>query len=101
MRRRRGFFDQPKGPIHSESNVYAGEKKLMVAILRDALDCYRKNLENRTSYGQRILKETEAWFHHDDFEYLYSFRNICDWLDFDHRLIRNELDKMKGPEMRV
>ena len=72
-----------------------GERRLMVAILKDALECYVKNVDNRTVYGKRIFGETEGWFLQDDINYLYSFRSICLWLDFDHRLIRKKLEQIK------
>ena len=90
-------------PIHPSQYFHAtrsksfgeGEKKLMVAIMKDALECYIKNVDNKTAYGQRLFGETEGWFWQDDLGYLYSFRSICLWLNFDHDWIRSKLTEIK------
>jgi len=73
----------------------SGEKKLMLAILKDAIKCYRRNVAAKSLHSQKIFHETEEWFHEEDTSYLYSFRNICAWLGVDFRLIREKLKEMK------
>ena len=76
----------------------SGEKKLMLAILKDAIKCYRRNLSATSVHSQKIFIETEEWFEDNDSLYLYSFRNICAWLGVDFKLIREKLDEMKIAE---
>lgn len=73
----------------------SGEKKLMLAILKDAIKCYRRNLTGKSMHSQKLFLETECWFIDDDMSYLYSFRNICAWLGVDFKLIREKLHEMK------
>ncbi len=76
----------------------SGEKKLMLAILKDGIKCYRRNLSATSAHSQKIFNETEEWFEDNDSLYLYSFRNICAWLGVDFKLIREKLDEMKIAE---
>jgi len=73
----------------------SGEKKLMLAILKDAIKCYRRNVTARSIHSQKIFAETEEWFYDEDTNYLYSFLNICAWLGVDFKLIREKLSEMK------
>jgi hypothetical protein len=78
-----------------------GEKKLMLAILKDAIKCYRRNLAGKSVHSKKIFTETEEWFIDDDTTYLYSFRNICAWLGVDFKLIREKLIEMKDVPIQV
>ncbi len=73
----------------------SGEKKLMLAILKDAIKCYRRNVTTKSIHSQKIFAETEEWFYDEDTNYLYSFLNICAWLGVDFKLIREKLSEMK------
>jgi hypothetical protein len=73
----------------------SGEKKLMLAILKDALKCYRRNVSGKSVHSQKIFHETEEWFHEEETSYLYSFLNICSWLGVDFKMIREKLKEMK------
>jgi len=73
----------------------SGEKKLMLAILKDAIKCYRRNVTGKSVHSQKIFSETEEWFYDEDTNYLYSFLNICAWLGVDFKLIREKLSEMK------
>ncbi len=73
----------------------SGEKKLMLAILKDAIKCFRRNLTGKSVHSQKVFNETEEWFYDEDTTYLYSFMNICAWLGVDFKLIREKLGEMK------
>jgi len=73
----------------------SGEKKLMLAILKDAIKCFRRNVTGKSVHSQKIFSETEEWFYDEDTNYLYSFLNICAWLGVDFKLIRLKLSEMK------
>lgn len=78
-----------------------GEKKLMLAILKDAIKCYRRNVTGKSVHSKKIFTETEEWFTDDDTTYLYSFRNICAWLGVDFKLIREKLTEMKDEPLQA
>ena len=86
------FFHLEPAYIASRTpSIYSGEIKLMLAILKDAIRRFRKNITSKSVYGQRIFDETEAWFFSNDSTYLYSFRSICAFLGLDPRMIRERL----------
>jgi hypothetical protein len=69
---------------------YAGppERRLMVAILEDAVDCLRKNAVTGSRRRRRLFTEAEEWMRSDDTSWIFSFRNICDLLGLDTQALR-------------
>src|SRR5262245_35243121 len=74
---------------------YDGERRLMIAILEDAVDVYRKQAAARDARNQQLFCEAEDWFADADRGWLYSFENICDVLDLDADYIRRGLHAWK------
>src|SRR5262249_2603081 len=64
------------------------ERRLLVAILADAVDCYQKNLIARTARGRRLCREAEDWILSDDQAWGFSFPNICATLGVDAEAMR-------------
>jgi hypothetical protein len=62
------------------------EKRLMFAILLDAVDCFQEHAKD-----DRLFKETEEWIFDDDHEWPYSFINICEAVDMDPEYLRKGL----------
>ena len=62
---------------------FGGEKMPMLAVLEEAVDCYKRNLLAKDRKAQNVFTETEAWLsvHGDDV--LSSFENVCDALGLD------------------
>ncbi len=73
------------------------ERRLLIAILADAVDCYRKNLGARTARGRRLCREAEHWIFSDDQTWAFSFRNICDALGVDAEAMRERALAWKTP----
>jgi hypothetical protein len=71
----------------------AGTKRLMAAVLNDALAV----IEQRGGRERRkVMRETEDWFASDDVTWPFSFRNVCAVLGVDpfavRRVVRRHLD---------
>jgi hypothetical protein len=75
---------------------YDGERRLMIAILEDAVDIYRKQAGSHEPRGQQAFLEAEEWFDDVDRSWLYSFENICDVLDLDAGYLRRGLRAWKA-----
>lgn len=71
------------------------EKKLMLAVLQDAIDCFRKNVFSNREKKNELFQEAEAWILDDDVSYLFSFRNICELFDIDPAYLRKGLMSYK------
>ncbi len=86
--------------------AYLPERRLMLAVLQDAVEMYLKNKGIASSRrANRICREEEEWFQSTDATWLYSFENICCVLDLDAEGIRKALFRddstCRRPEIRL
>lgn len=72
-----------------------GEKKLMLAVLQEALNNYVKYLPAKDPVGRRQFEDVEHWFLSEDEEWLFSFRNICESIGMDPTYLRTGLDRLR------
>jgi len=78
------------------SRQLEGEKRLMIAILKDAVECLQKYRGSRSSAGKISYQSAIDWVEDTDTEWLYSFTNICDLLGFDPNYLRDQLLKREN-----
>ena len=78
------------------SRKLEGEKRLMIAILKDAVECLEKYRGARTSAGRSHYESAIEWVKDTDTEWLFSFTNICDLLGFDADYMREVLMKREN-----
>jgi hypothetical protein len=69
----------------------SGEKRLMAAVLADAMQLYLKHHRSCTASGRILFRETERWFESQDRSWLLSFENVCDVLGIDAGRLRQAL----------
>ncbi len=72
-----------------------GEMRLVVAVLEDAIDCFRKNILARTGKRRRLFTDAENWVLSDDRTDLFSFINVCEILGLDPEYLREGLMALK------
>jgi hypothetical protein len=75
--------------------VVEGERRLMLAVLEDAVDSYRKYALARDPREQACFLEAREWFHSADRSWLFAFENICDVLEMNAEYLRSGLDKWR------
>jgi hypothetical protein len=73
------------------SRQLEGEKRLMLAILKDAVECLEKYRRSRTPIGRELYQNALAWVEDRGTDWLFSFSNICDLLGFDPNYLREFL----------
>jgi hypothetical protein len=73
-----------------------GEKRLMIAILKDAVECLNKYRGARSSLGSSQYHNALEWVEDEGTDWLFSFNNICDLLGFDPGYLRKMLIKKEG-----
>lgn len=78
------------------SRKLEGEKRLMIAIFKDAIECLEKYRGSRSSSGQILYQNALEWVQETRTDWLFSFTNICDLLGFDPEYIRKLLLKREG-----
>jgi len=72
-----------------------GERRLMLAVLEDAVDAYRKYALARDPREQACFLEAREWFLSDDRSWLFAFENVCDVLEMNPDYLRSGLDKWR------
>ena len=64
------------------------EKRLMIAILKDALLVVRRYQAAEGPWAQRQLREAEEWFASHDTSWPFAFERICEELALDPDHVR-------------
>src|SRR5262245_53619770 len=85
------FFDR----IRAERSGQP-EKRLMLAVMEDAIATYQKSITGANRRQRRLLKETEEWISSADTAWPFSFENICAALDIEATYLRSGLKQWKG-----
>lgn len=78
------------------SRQLEGEKRLMIAILKDAVECLDKYRDARSSAGRSHYENALEWVQDQGTDWLFSFTNICDLLGFDPDYMRSVLLKREN-----
>jgi hypothetical protein len=84
------FFDTFRRKSHLEP-----EKRLMLAVLEDAITCFQKHASTRDSRGKALFREAEEWIFADSNQWLFSFDNVCELLEFSPKYVRQGLTTWK------
>lgn len=71
------------------------EKRLMLAVLEDAVACFQKYALSTKPAERQWFAEAAAWLTANDRQWPYSFVNICDVLDLDAGRLYNGLLQWK------
>lgn len=69
----------------------AAERKLMLAILEDAVECFQQHLLARSPKGRLEFEEAREWIVSTDTEWIFSYENICSTLGIDAAYVRDAL----------
>ena len=54
------------------------EKKLMLAVLEDAINCFQDNVLAQFGKRKRLFEEAEDWILAGDRDWFFSFEHICE-----------------------
>ena len=71
------------------------EKRLMFAVLLDAVECFKKFAPLRPSRSHRFFKDAEEWIFENNHEWPFSFINICEAVGINPRHVRGDLNEWK------
>ncbi len=66
----------------------SGEKALMLAVLEDGIRCFQEHLRNPRSNPRLLSQQAEAWIRAVDYEWPFSFNNVCETLGIDPSALR-------------
>ena len=76
-------------------SYFEPEKRLMLAILQDAVSCYRDKVHTQNHKGQKLFAETENWIIESDRDWIFSFDNVCEALSLNPQYVRQGLLRWK------
>jgi hypothetical protein len=76
-----------------------GERRLMFAILEDAIECFQKHLWAEDNKRRQLHLDAESWFLEDDPSWLFSFVNICDVFEIHPVFLRQGLLAWKTKQL--
>jgi len=75
------------------------EKRLMLAILEDAINSFQDNLLSPSVKGKKFFEEAEEWILDKDGDWIFSFDNICQVLGFNPEYVRHGLLRWKEKKL--
>ncbi len=85
------YLDTFRRKMHLEP-----EKKLLLAILEDAVACYQKYLFAHDSKGKALFHEAEEWVEHPSAEGVFSFDSVCESLGLNPDYVRRGISEWKN-----
>jgi hypothetical protein len=91
------YFDNLRG-----KSVLEPEKRLMLAILEDAISRYQENMFSQDRRGKRHFQEVQEWIANADNGWIFSFESVCESVGLNPDYVRQGLLqwKEKGRQMR-
>ncbi len=69
------------------------ERRLMLAVLQDAVECYQKYALARDPKGRMLFEDSREWVDSREREWPFAFENICEVLGLNPEYIRRGLSK--------
>jgi hypothetical protein len=75
------------------------EKRLMLAILEDAVTCFQEKLMAQRGKNRRLFEEAEDWIVEVGGDGLFSFDTICETLGINPEYVRRGLLRWKDKRL--
>ncbi len=79
---------------------FDGERRLMIAILEDAVNCFMKQLNAVDPKARQLYLDAEEWISAADPTWFFSFENVCNTLDLNPEYLREGLLKWRDEGRR-
>jgi hypothetical protein len=71
------------------------ERRLMLAVLQDAVECYQKYALARDPKGRLLFEDSAEWIESREREWPFAYENICEVLGLNPEYIRRGLHKWR------
>jgi len=89
---------EPDPDMDEQPLQWSPELSLMLAILEDAIACYRKTLKRPRQNPDILARQAEFWVRLDDWDSPFSFNNICEALRLEpvatrERILSSRVDR--------
>jgi hypothetical protein len=87
------FFDDRRS-----KTILEPEKRLMLAILEDAVHCFRDNCSAKQGKKKRLFDNARAWLFGSD-DWVFGFQNICSVLGLNPEYVLKGLVRWQTKEL--
>lgn len=64
------------------------ELNLVASLLQDAIDCFQRYTGGRGAAARREFLDAERWLFHSSKDWVFSFENVCHFLQLEPAYIR-------------
>ena len=75
----------------SRMEEVSGERALMLAVLEDGIRCFQEHLQSPRVRPRLLARQAEKWIRSGDWDWPFSFNNICESLALDPDSLRERL----------
>ena len=82
-----------------DDSAMAPVKRLMMAVLEDALRCFQNNADARSGPRRRAFAEAEQWLCTDKGEGAFSFETVCETLGIEPQYLRSGLCEWRNQQL--
>lgn len=72
------------------------ERRLVAALLEDAVNCFQKYRFAKDRRGRRLFWEAAEWLMGEEGEWAFSFERVCEVLGLDPDCLRRGLQRGSG-----
>ncbi|HEX7407068.1 MAG TPA: hypothetical protein VF515_05385 [Candidatus Binatia bacterium] len=77
--------------IMKRKGAHEPERRLVVAVLEDAVECFQKHARARDPKARQLFLDAEEWICSEDRTWPFSFENVCDLLQINPEYLRHGL----------
>lgn len=75
------------------------ERRLIIAVLQDAIECYQKHLFARDGKARQLYTDAEEWIHSEDRSHYFSYENLCEILEMNPEYVRRGLNAWREKQI--
>jgi hypothetical protein len=86
--------------ILKRKGAHEPERRLVVAVLEDAVDCFQKHIHARDEKARQLFVDAEEWISSEDRSWPFSFENVCDLLQINPQYLRRGLMAWKDRQLQ-
>ena len=80
---------------HSRKLPLQPETALMLAVLEEAITTFQKFAFSNSPRGKNLFRDVDRWIRAEDYNWPFSFNNICELLDLEPTWLRSRLHEWK------
>lgn len=85
--------------MRRDDSAIAPVKRLMMAVLEDALRCFQNNAEAKSGPRKRLFAEAEEWLCGEGGDGPFSFETVCETLGIEPQFLRGGLKEWRSQQL--